>query len=55
MTALNEPMRRRYKCCSCGRESAMQDAAEMLWVVMAYVNEGNWSKQSQQWQDAAAK
>ena len=31
------------------------DAAEMLWVVLANVSEGDWSKQSEEWQDAAIK
>jgi hypothetical protein len=30
-------------------------AAEMLWVVIANVNGGDWEKQSQEWQDAAAE
>ena len=33
----------------------MADAAEMLWVVLANVSGGDWSKQSQEWQDAAAR
>lgn len=33
----------------------MADAAEMLWVVLAGVSEGDWTKQTQEWQDAAAR
>jgi hypothetical protein len=33
----------------------MADAAEMLWVVLANVSGGDWTKQSQEWQDAAAR
>lgn len=33
----------------------MIDAAEMLWVVLANVSGGDWTKQSQEWQDAAAR
>ena len=33
----------------------MADAAEMLWVVLANVSEGDWTKQTKEWQDAAAK
>lgn len=31
------------------------DAAEMLWVCLANVSGGDWSKQSQEWQEAAKK
>lgn len=31
------------------------DAAEMLWVVLANVSGSDWSKQTPEWQDAAAK
>jgi len=31
------------------------DAAEMLWIVLANVSGGDWTQQSQDWQDAAAK
>jgi hypothetical protein len=34
---------------------AMQDAAEMLWVVLANVSGGDWSKQTPEWQEAAAR
>jgi len=34
---------------------ALRDAAEMLWVVIANVSGGDWSKQTQEWQDAAAR
>jgi hypothetical protein len=33
----------------------MQDAAEMLWVVLANVSGGDWSKQTPEWQEAAAR
>lgn len=33
----------------------MTTAAEMLWSVVANVNQGDWSKQNQQWQEAAAR
>ena len=35
--------------------SMMQDAAEMLWVVLANVSEGDWTKQAAEWQQAAAR
>ncbi len=35
--------------------SKLEDAAEMLWTVIANVSEGDWRKQSQDWQDAAAR
>jgi hypothetical protein len=31
------------------------DVAEMLWVVLANVSEGDWTKQTKEWQEAAAK
>jgi hypothetical protein len=31
------------------------DAAEMLWIVMANVSGGDWSQQSSEWQEAAAR
>ena len=31
----------------------MSSAAEMLWVVLANVSEGNWDKQSKEWKKAA--
>lgn len=31
------------------------DSAEMLWVVLANVSGGDWTKQTQEWQDAAAR
>lgn len=31
------------------------NAAEMLWAVLANVSGGDWTKQTQEWQDAAAK
>lgn len=33
----------------------VSDAAEMLWVVLANVSGGDWSKQSPEWQEAAAR
>lgn len=33
----------------------LKDAAEMLWVMLANVSEGDWTKQSLEWQKAAAK
>ena len=33
----------------------MTDAAEMLWVVLANVSEGDWTKQTPEWQAAAAR
>jgi hypothetical protein len=33
----------------------MEDAAEMLWVVLANVSGGDWTKQSTEWQEAAAR
>ena len=33
----------------------IEDAAEMLWVVIANVSEGDWTKQTKEWQEAAAK
>lgn len=33
----------------------LADAAEMLWVVLANVNGGDWSKQSEEWKEAAKK
>jgi len=33
----------------------MGDAAEMLWVVLANVSEGDWTKQTLEWQKAAAR
>ncbi len=37
------------------RLRALEGAAEMLWIVLANVSEGDWHKQSQDWQDAAAR
>jgi hypothetical protein len=34
---------------------SMADAAEMLWVVLASVSGGDWTKQSVEWQEAAAR
>lgn len=33
----------------------MNDAAEMLWVMLANVSGGDWTKQTAEWQDGAAK
>jgi len=33
----------------------LADAGEMLWVVLANVSGGDWSKQSKEWQKYAAK
>jgi len=33
----------------------LADAAEMLWVVLANVSEGDWTKQTKEWQVAAKK
>jgi hypothetical protein len=33
----------------------LKDAAEMLWVVLANVSEGDWTKQTEEWQKAAAR
>lgn len=33
----------------------LADAAEMLWVVLANVSGGDWTKQSPEWQEAAAR
>jgi hypothetical protein len=33
----------------------MADAAEMLWVVLANVSGGDWTKQSAEWREAAAR
>ena len=37
------------------RYHEMADAAEMLWVVLANVSEGDWTKQTAEWQEAAAR
>lgn len=33
----------------------MRDAAEFLWIVLANVSEGDWTKQNEEWQTAAAR
>jgi len=33
----------------------MADAAEMLWVVLANVSGGDWTKQTKGWQEVAAR
>ena len=37
------------------RYIAAMDAAEMLWTVVANASNGDWSKQSPEWQEAAAR
>lgn len=37
------------------KNEKMASAAEMLWVVLANVSGGDWSKQSKEWQEAAAR
>lgn len=34
---------------------SLKDAAEMLWVVLANVSGGDWTKQTPEWQEAAAR
>jgi hypothetical protein len=41
--------------CVAMREPTMADAAEMLWIVLANVSGGDWTKQSDEWQEAAAR
>ena len=36
-------------------QASMADAAEMLWVVLANVSGGDWTKQTPEWQEAAAR
>jgi len=36
-------------------QQTMADAAEMLWIVLANVSEGDWTKQTPDWQEAAAR
>jgi hypothetical protein len=38
-----------------GKPQTMADAAEMLWVVLANVSGGDWTKQSEEWREAAAR
>lgn len=33
----------------------LADSAEMLWVCLANVNEGDWTKQTPEWQEAAKR
>jgi hypothetical protein len=33
----------------------MEDAAEMLWITLANVSGGDWTQQSAEWQEAAAR
>lgn len=37
------------------RYQRLAEAAEMLWVVIANVSGSDWSKQSEEWQKAAAR
>lgn len=36
-------------------ERLLLDAGEYLWIVLANVSQGDWNKQSDDWQEAAAK
>jgi thiosulfate reductase cytochrome b subunit len=36
-------------------ERMLLGVAEYLWIVLANVSQGNWEKQSTDWQEAAAK
>lgn len=42
-------------CLSKQRVKELDEAANMLWVVLANVSGSDWSKQSKEWQEAAAK
>ena len=33
----------------------LEGAAEMLWAVLANVSGGDWTKQTEEWQEAAAR
>lgn len=37
------------------REAKLADAGEMLWIVLANVSGGDWTKQTPEWQEAAAR
>ena len=37
------------------RIAELEEAAEMLWITLANVSLGDWSKQSPEWQQAAAR
>lgn len=37
------------------RTAQLEQAAEMLWVVLAFVSGGDWTKQSPEWQEAAER
>jgi hypothetical protein len=41
--------------CRAVQPPTLADAAEMLWVVLANVSGGDWTKQSPEWQEAAAR
>lgn len=34
---------------------SMRDVAEMFWILLCNVSDGDWTKQSEEWQGAAAK
>jgi len=42
-------------CLDKAKVKKLDDAAEMLWVVVANASQGDWSKQTEEWQTAAAK
>lgn len=37
------------------KPTTIEDAAEMLWTVVANVSEGDWTKQTKEWQESAVK
>lgn len=37
------------------QDARLADAAEMLWIVLANVSDGDWTKQRPEWQEAAAR
>ncbi len=56
MPSHQERVRRNYpKGITAKSCQQMNDAAEMLWVVLANVSGGDWTKQSEEWQEAAAR
>lgn len=40
---------------ACNSHADLLDAAEMLWIVLANVSGGDWTKQTPDWQEAAAR
>jgi len=42
-------------CIDKQRVNKLDDAANMLWIVLANVSEGDWTKQPKEWQKAAAR